>query len=152
MNQLIAQEPETDKELWTSRYRYIRWLRIDTYDVLIKRLSDDTIAILDADEELLKNMEDAKSKDSENLRCVRGACYGAHSIMSQFYRSRLVEDYWDLPDTAGRHILVWGDTFFKDSPRIDCVGNVIRWVLQELYDLLDNEHPERKVEFAIKPL
>ncbi len=74
----IAQEPETSKASWTQRYRYIRLLHVDTYDLLKKRLSDDTIAILDADEELLKNMEDAKSGDSDDLRNYRGACYGAN--------------------------------------------------------------------------
>jgi len=152
MNQLIAQEPERDIESWTQKYRYIRWLHVDTYDILKGRLSDNTIAILDADEDLLGYIEDAKSKDSEDLRCLRGTCYGAHSIMSQFYRSRLrIEGYWDLPDTAVRHILVWGDTYFELSPCIDCVGDVVWWVLKELYDLLDNEHPEKKIEFALQP-
>ena len=94
-----AGKPEKSQESWIRKYDHLRKLYQDTYILLIKRLKERTIDILDASTDLREEIEDAASGDNNG-----GSILGASMIMDEFYSKRL--NHRNLPDTAARHILI----------------------------------------------
>lgn len=94
-----AGKPEKSQESWIRKYDHLCKLYQDTYILLVKRLKERTIDILDASTDLREEIEDAASGDNNG-----GSILGASMIMDEFYGKRL--NHRNLPDTAARHILI----------------------------------------------